>query len=84
MTAVKCGKFMKGANVDYVTGGKCKRDRNTGLPTSTCYFKADTDAGVEASIMFYHNVSGVSWSDLVGFVVTLGMLSQAQVGAKLF
>ena len=62
VTAVKCGKFMKGSHVDY-NGDICSIDKSTGLPTNTCYFKADTiDAGVEASIMFYHNVSSVSLS----------------------
>ncbi|KAK2180610.1 hypothetical protein NP493_436g02058 [Ridgeia piscesae] len=59
VTAVKCGKFMKGRHIDYRHGDICSLDRSTGLPPSTCYFKADTVSGVEASIMFYHNVSGV-------------------------
>ena len=62
VTAVKCGKFMKGRHIDYRHGDICSLDRSTGLPPSTCYFKADTVSGVEASIMFYHNVSGVSLS----------------------
>ena len=60
VTAVKCGKYMNGSHIDYRHGGECLLNRTTGLPPSTCYFKADTDAGVEASIMFYHNVSSVS------------------------
>ena len=60
VAAVKCGKYMKGSHVDYITGDVCTLDRTTGLPTRTCYFKPDIDAGVEASLMFYHNVTGVS------------------------
>ncbi|KAI0218857.1 Calcium-activated chloride channel regulator 4 [Lamellibrachia satsuma] len=59
VAAVKCGKYMKGRHVDYVTGDVCTLDRTTGLPTRTCYFKPDIDAGVQASLMFYHNVTGV-------------------------
>ena len=62
-TAVKCGKYMKGSHIDSRHGGKCMLNRNIARPPSTCYFEADPDdAGVEASIMFYHNVPGVSLS----------------------
>ena len=60
VTAVKCGKHMVGDHVDYVTGGECDIDKTTDLPTSTCYFRANPTPGVEASLMFYHNVTEVS------------------------
>ena len=64
-TATKCGKYMKGTPIDSRHGGKCLLNRNTIQPPDTCYFEADAiDAGVEASIMFYHNVPGVSLSQV--------------------
>ena len=61
VSAVKCGKYMKGSHVDYVTRGECELNRTTGLPTHTCYFKPlHSDPGVKASLMFYHNVTEVT------------------------
>ncbi|KAI0230406.1 Calcium-activated chloride channel regulator 3A-1 [Lamellibrachia satsuma] len=60
VTAVKCGKYMKGSHVDYHTKKECTINSTTKLPTRTCYFKPDNNPGVEASLMFYHNVTGVS------------------------
>ena len=61
VTAVKCGKYLKGSPVDYQTKKECTINSTTGLPTSTCYFKVDDiDPGVKASLMFRHNVSEVS------------------------
>ncbi|KAK2180607.1 hypothetical protein NP493_436g02010 [Ridgeia piscesae] len=57
--AVRCGKFMNGRLIG-PRGEKCLINRNTIQPPSNCHFEADTfDAGVEASIMSYHNVPGV-------------------------
>ena len=61
--AVRCGKFMNGRLIG-PRGEKCLINRNTIQPLSNCHFEADTfDAGVEASIMSYHNVPGVSLSE---------------------
>ncbi|KAK2163829.1 hypothetical protein NP493_1444g00000 [Ridgeia piscesae] len=59
VTAVKCGKHMRGSHVDYHTKGDCDINQMTGLPTQTCYFKPHGTPGVKASLMFYHNVTGV-------------------------
>ncbi len=60
VTAVKCGKHMTGDHVDLKTGGTCDIDKATGLPTNTCVFNAHLEPGVEASLMFYHNLTEVS------------------------
>ena len=51
---------MTGDQVDLKTGGECDIDKATGLPTSTCVFNAHLKPGVEASLMFYHNLTEVS------------------------
>ena len=60
VAAVKCGKYMKDSLVDYVSENICTLSRTTGLTKSTHYFKPYFDAGVQASLVFYHNVTGVS------------------------
>ena len=62
VTAVKCGKHMVGDHVDSVTGGQCDINSTTGLPTSTCRFRPNPAQEVEASLMFYHNITEVSVS----------------------
>ena len=39
VTAVKCGKYMKGSHVDYHTKKECTINSTTKLPTRTCYFQ---------------------------------------------
>ena len=51
---------MTGDHVDLKTGGTCDIDKATGLPTNTCVFNAHLEPGVEASLMFYHNLTEVS------------------------
>ena len=60
VAAVKCGKYMNGEHVDYITNDPCTLDPDTGLPTDTCYFKVNYNKpGVKASLMFQHNVTEV-------------------------
>ena len=59
--AVKCGKHMKGHAVDDVTGGTCTVNSTTGLPTSSCRYVADQTPVVVASLMFYHNLTEVTF-----------------------
>ena len=61
VTAVKCGKHLRGKHVDYNTGLACTLDRTTGLPTRSCYFQPDKyEPGVSASLMFSHKLSQVN------------------------
>ena len=68
VTAVKCGKHMRGRHVDYRTKEDCAINKMTGLPTETCYFQPHSTPGVKASLMFYHNVTEVSFV-LVYYIV---------------